>query len=74
MDQVFVSRQSELDKLDSLLGSTRDGSGRTGIGDPYLPFRDVPGMQTGVIDDEVAQGVTAEEPAKRPSPFQYLSR
>ncbi len=114
MDQVFVSRQSELDKLDSLLGSASDGSGQicfvtgeagfgktsltaefarraqlhdkellvvvgdcnaqTGIGDPYLPFREVLGMLAGDIDDKVAQGVTTEENASRLKSFLRISK
>ena len=114
MDQVFVSRQNELDKLDSLLGSAREGSGQicfvtgeagfgktsltaefarraqlrdeellvvvgdcnaqTGIGDPYLPFREVLGMLAGDIDDKVAQGVTTEENASRLKNFLRISK
>ena len=114
MDQVFVSRQSELDKLDSLLGSASDGKGQicfvtgeagfgktsltaefarraqlrdeellvvvgdcnaqTGIGDPYLPFREVLGMLAGDIDDKVAQGVTTEENASRLKSFLRISK
>jgi tetratricopeptide (TPR) repeat protein len=114
LNQVFVSRQSELDKLDSLLGSASEGNGQicfvtgeagfgktsltaefarraqlrdeellvvvgdcnaqTGIGDPYLPFREVLGMLAGDIDDKVAQGVTTEENASRLKGFLRISK
>ena len=114
MDQVFVTRQRELDRLDSLLASATEGSGQicfvtgeagfgktsltaefsrraqqrdeellvvfgdcnaqTGIGDPYLPFREVLGMLAGDIDDKVAQGVTTEENASRLKNFLQVSK
>ncbi|MCH7899147.1 MAG: AAA family ATPase, partial [Proteobacteria bacterium] len=114
MDQVFVSRQGELEKLDSFLARAREGSGQicfvtgeagfgktcltaefarraqlrdeellvvvgdcnaqTGIGDPYLPFREVLGMLAGDIDDKVAQGVTTEENASRLKSFLRISK
>lgn len=114
MDQVFVSRQRELERLDDLLNSANAGSGQicfvvgeaglgktslttefarraqlrdkelvfvvgdcnaqTGIGDPYLPFREVLGMLAGDIDDKVAQGVTSEENASRLREFLRVSK
>jgi len=114
LDQVFVSRQRELERLDNLLGSATEGSGQvcfvtgeaglgktsltaefarraqmrdedlvvvvgdcnaqTGIGDPYLPFREVLGMLAGDIDDKVAQGVTTEENASRLKAFLRVSK
>ena len=114
MDQVFVSRQRELERLDSLLESASGGSGQicfvvaeagfgktsltaefarraqlrdeellvvvgdcnaqTGIGDPYLPFREILGMLAGDIDDKVAQGVTTEENASRLRGFLQVSK
>jgi tetratricopeptide (TPR) repeat protein len=114
LDPVFVSRRKELDRLDGLLDSARQGSGQicfvtgeagmgktsltaefarraqlsdeellvvvgdcnaqTGIGDPYLPFREVLGMLAGDIDDKVAQGVTTEENASRLRSFLQVSK
>ena len=114
MDQVFVSRQRELERLDGLLDTAIEGSGQicfvvgeagsgktcltaefarraqlrdeelvvvfgdcnaqTGIGDPYLPFREVLGMLPGDIDDKVAQGVTTEENASRLRSFLNVSK
>jgi tetratricopeptide (TPR) repeat protein len=114
LDQVFVSRQRELKRLDSLLESASGGSGQicfvvaeagfgktsltaefarraqlrdeellvvvgdcnaqTGIGDPYLPFREILGMLAGDIDDKVAQGVTTEENASRLRSFLRVSK
>ena len=114
MDQVFVSRQAELERLDGLLVSATEGGGQvcfvtgesgqgktsltaefarlaqlrdeellvvvgdcnaqTGIGDPYLPFREILGMLAGDIDDKVAQGVTTEENASRLKSFLRVSK
>jgi len=114
LDQVFVSRDEELERLDSLLSRSIDGEGQvcfvtgdagrgktsltaefarraqmqqdellvvigdcnaqTGIGDPYLPFREVLGMLAGDIDDKVAQGMTTEENAGRLRSFLRVSK
>lgn len=50
---------------DELLVAIGDCNSQTGIGDPYLPFREVLGMLTGDVDDRVAQGMTTEENASR---------
>ncbi len=114
MEQVFVSRDKELERLDELFGRATDGQGQvcfvtgepgmgktsltaefarraqqdnddmlvvigdcnaqTGIGDPYLPFREVLGMLAGDIDDKVAQGMTTEENASRLRSFLRVSK
>ncbi len=114
MEQVFVTRRRELERLDGLLDSASKGQGQicfvtgeagigktsltaefarraqqrqeelivavgdcnaqTGIGDPYLPFREVLGMLAGDIDDKVAQGVTTEENASRLKEFLRVSK
>ncbi len=114
MQQVFVSRDEELERLDNLLGQAIEGQGQvcfitgeaglgktsltsefarraqlrdkellivvgdcnaqTGIGDPYLPFREVLGMLAGDIDDKVAQGMTTEENASRLRNFLRVSK
>ena len=114
MEQVFVSRDKELARLDELSGRASEGQGQvcfvtgepglgktsltaefarraqqhndellvvigdcnaqTGIGDPYLPFREVLGMLAGDIDDKVAQGMTTEENASRLRNFLRVSK
>lgn len=114
MNQVFVSRQTELARLDELLASSSEGRGQIcfvtgeagagktsltgefarraqqrdkellvvvgdcnaqiGIGDPYLPFREVLGMLAGDIDDKVAQGMTTLENASRLKKFLQVSK
>ncbi len=114
MQQVFVSRDEELERLDKLLGQATKGKGQvcfvtgeaglgktsltsefarraqqcdkellvvigdcnaqTGIGDPYLPFRELLGMLAGDIDDKVAQGMTTEENASRLRSFLRVSK
>jgi tetratricopeptide (TPR) repeat protein len=114
LDQVFVSRDEELDRLGGLLSRAIDGEGQvcfvtgeaghgktsltaefarraqlqqeellvvigdcnaqTGIGDPYLPFRELLGMLAGDIDDKVAQGMTTEENASRLRSFLRVSK
>jgi tetratricopeptide (TPR) repeat protein len=37
----------------------------TGIGDPYLPFREILGMLTGDVEAKLAQGTTTQESATR---------
>ena len=38
---------------------------QTGIGDPYLPFREILGQLTGDVDAKLAQGATTAENASR---------
>lgn len=114
LEQAFVSRDEELERLGSLLGRAMEGQGQvcfvtgeaglgktsltaefarraqqndeellvvigdcnaqTGIGDPYLPFRELLGMLVGDIDDKVAQGMTTEENANRLRNFLRVSK
>ncbi len=114
MEQVFVTRRRELERLDGLLETANGGQGQicfvtgeagfgktsltaefarraqqrdeelivavgdcnaqTGIGDPYLPFREILAMLAGDIDDKVAQGVTSEENASRLKDFLRVSK
>ena len=114
LEQVFVTRHQELERLDDLLDSASNGQGQicfitgeaglgktsltaefarraqqrdeelivtvgdcnaqTGIGDPYLPFREILGMLAGDIDDKVAQGLTTEENASRLKSFLRVSK
>ena len=50
---------------ENLLVTIGDCNSQTGIGDPYLPFREVLGMLAGDIDDRLAQGMTTRENANR---------
>ncbi|MGI9237697.1 MAG: ATP-binding protein [Woeseiaceae bacterium] len=59
----FARRAEEQHK--DLLVAIGDCNSQTGVGDPYLPFREVLGMLAGDIDDRVAQGMTTEENANR---------
>jgi tetratricopeptide (TPR) repeat protein len=51
-----------------------DCNAQTGIGDPYLPFREVLAMLAGDIDDRVAQGMTTVENAGRLKNFLDVSK
>ncbi|MFQ5855111.1 MAG: ATP-binding protein [Anaerolineae bacterium] len=50
---------------DDLLVAVGDCNAQTGIGDPYLPFREVLGLLTGDVERELAQGAITEENAGR---------
>jgi adenylate cyclase len=105
VQQVFVARERELERLDGFLQRAlaaqgavcfvtgEAGSGKTalvteftrraqeahedlvvamgqsdaqtGIGDPYLPFREVLGQLTGDVDAKLAQGAITDENASR---------
>jgi len=51
-----------------------DCNAQTGIGDPYLPFREILAMLAGDIDDRVAQGMTTAENAGRLKNFLAVSK
>ena len=57
-----------------LLVAIGDCNSQTGIGDPYLPFREVLAMLAGDIDDRVAQGMTTEENASRLREYLRVSK
>ena len=59
---------------EELLVVIGDCNAQTGIGDPYLPFREVLAMLAGDIDDRVAQGMTTEENASRLKNFLLVSK
>lgn len=58
------ARRAQLEN-EELLVAIGDCNSQTGLGDPYLPFREVLGMLAGDVDDRVAQGMTTEENASR---------
>jgi hypothetical protein len=62
------------DQYSDLLIAIGDCNSQTGIGDPYLPFREVLSMLAGDIDDRVAQGMTSEENASRLRGFLGVSK
>jgi hypothetical protein len=62
------------DRYSDLLIAIGDCNSQTGIGDPYLPFREVLSMLAGDIDDRVAQGMTSEENASRLRGFLGVSK
>jgi tetratricopeptide (TPR) repeat protein len=68
----FAQRAQERDE--ELLVVIGDCNAQTGIGDPYLPFREVLAMLAGDIDDRVAQGMTTEENASRLKKFLRVSK
>ena len=57
-----------------LLVAIGDCNSQTGIGDPYLPFREVLAMLAGDIDDRVAQGMTTVENASRLREYLRVSK
>ncbi|MFQ5858480.1 MAG: AAA family ATPase [Anaerolineae bacterium] len=48
-----------------LLVAIGDCNAQTGIGDPYLPFREVLGLLTGDVEARLAQGAITQENAGR---------
>jgi len=68
----FARRAQE--RNEELLVVIGDCNAQTGIGDPYLPFREVLAMLAGDIDDRVAQGMTTEENAGRLKNFLLVSK
>jgi len=50
---------------DDLLVVTGTCNAQTGIGDPYLPFREVLGMLTGDVERKLSQGAITQENADR---------
>jgi len=68
----FARRAQARDE--DLLVVIGDCNAQTGIGDPYLPFREVLSMLAGDIDDRVAQGMTTEENASRLKKFLSVSK
>ena len=63
LTREFVSRAQE--RHPELLVVIGQSDAQTGIGDPYLPFREVLALLTGDVDDQLAKGVISEENAGR---------
>lgn len=58
---------------DDLLVAIGDCNAQTGIGDPYLPFREVLGLLTGDVEGKLTQGAITEESASRLRDFLRVS-
>jgi len=58
---------------DDLLVAVGQGDAQTGVGDPYLPFREVLGMLTGDVEAKLAQGAITQENAGRLRDFLRVS-
>jgi adenylate cyclase len=52
-------------RIDNLIVAIGQSDAQTGMGDPYLPFREVLGLLTGDVDAKLAQGVISQENAHR---------
>ena len=68
----FARRAQQRHK--DLLVVIGDCNAHTGIGDPYLPFRELLTMLMGETDDRIAQGMTTEENAGRLKGFLGVSK
>lgn len=53
------------DEHESLLLVAGDCNQQTGVGDPYLPFREILAQLAGEVDFSVAEGVLSQESARR---------
>jgi ABC-type oligopeptide transport system substrate-binding subunit/tetratricopeptide (TPR) repeat protein len=56
-----------------LLVAIGQGDAQTGVGDPYLPFREVMGLLTGDVEAKLAQGAITQENAERLKDFLRVS-
>ena len=54
---------------DELIFAIGDCNAHTGIGDPYLPFREILAQLTGDVDAKLAEGVITEENGRRLQSF-----
>jgi tetratricopeptide (TPR) repeat protein len=69
--EFAVRAQSE---HDTLLIATGNCNAQTGIGDPYLPFREMLGLLTGNVDDSSRQEIINQENAGRVGRFLTVSK
>jgi tetratricopeptide (TPR) repeat protein len=58
---------------DDLLIAVGNCNAQTGIGDPYLPFREILGQLTGDVESKLAQGAISSENATRLKGFLNVS-
>ena len=61
------------DQHADLVVAVGQGDAQTGMGDPYLPFRDVLGLLTGDVETKLGQGTISQENAARLREFLALS-
>jgi adenylate cyclase len=66
------ARRAQAQHADLLVASG-ECNAQTGIGDPYLPFREVLGLLTGGVEAKVAQGAVTPENAGRLQAFLRVS-
>lgn len=66
------TRQAQETHTD-LLVALGNCNARTGLGDPYLPFREALGLLTGDVEDKLAQGAILPENARRLKQFFQVS-
>jgi adenylate cyclase len=59
----FIRRAQELDP--DLLAALGTCNAQTGIGDPYLPFRELLGVLTGDVEGKATEGVIGPENSRR---------
>ena len=67
----FARRAQE--RHDDLIVAIGQSDAQTGVGDPYLPFREVLSQLTGDVDTELAREVITEENASRLRTLLHLS-
>ncbi|MFQ5343276.1 MAG: ATP-binding protein, partial [Anaerolineae bacterium] len=66
------ARRAQAQRAD-LLVAVGECNAQTGIGDPYLPFRQVLGLLTGDVEARLAQGTITQENAGRLRAFLRVS-
>lgn len=67
----FTRRAQEANP--DLLVAFGDSNAQTGVGDPYLPFREVMALLTGDVEGSLAEGVISEENAGRLKKFLHVA-
>jgi adenylate cyclase len=67
----FAQRAQE--KYKDLIVVVGQCDAQTGVGDPYLPFREILNQLTGDVEEDVSRGVITEENANRLKQFLRLS-
>ncbi|MBI3941856.1 MAG: tetratricopeptide repeat protein [Chloroflexi bacterium] len=67
----FARRQQE--RHQNLIVAIGDCNAQTGLGDPYLPFRELLGLLTGDVEAKLAEGAITKENATRLQDFLRVS-
>jgi tetratricopeptide (TPR) repeat protein/adenylate kinase len=71
LTEEFARRAQE--KYGDLLVAVGDCNAQTGLGDPYLPFREILGQLTGDVENKLTQGAITNENAGRLRSFLEFS-